>query len=67
MAFGKMKMLDRVAMVLLTIGGINWGLVTWFGFNLVTTISFGAPLLENIIYSLVGISGIYSLKLWFMK
>ena len=56
-----MKALTRLALVLLIIGGLNWGLVGLFQFNLVA-ILFGADsLLSNIVYILVGISAVYVL------
>lgn len=53
-----MKMLHMVAFVLVVVGALNWGLVGLFGLNLVTTI-FGMGGLENLIYILVGASGVY--------
>jgi hypothetical protein len=52
----------RLATVLLIIGGINWGLIGLFGFDLVAAI-FGGPtaILSRIVYCLVGISAIYEL------
>jgi uncharacterized protein len=57
---GKMKFLDWLAIVLLVIGGLNWGLVGAFNFNLVSWI-FGAGLFTRIVYGLVGISALYSI------
>ena len=51
--------LDWTALVLLIIGGINWGLVGFFGFNLVSAIFGEMTLLSRIIYALVGISAVY--------
>lgn len=50
--------LDWVAVVLVIIGGVNWGLVGAFGFNLVSAI-FGESTLTAIIYDLVGLSALY--------
>lgn len=47
-----------IATVLASIGAINWGLVGLFDFNLVSFI-FGMSMLTKIIYSLVGLSGLY--------
>ena len=47
-----------LSMILLVIGGLNWGLVGLFNFNLVSTIFGETTILSRIIYSLVGISGI---------
>ncbi|MFW5705223.1 MAG: DUF378 domain-containing protein [Nanoarchaeota archaeon] len=57
-----MNALDKTALVLVIIGAINWGLVA-FGINLVPIISFGSEVVASIIYLLVGISGLYAIKL----
>ena len=57
-----MKLLDTISLALLIIGGINWGLVGLFQFNLVDSIFGTLSILSRIIYCLVGISGIYSLS-----
>jgi hypothetical protein len=57
----KMKKLGTVGLIALTlviIGGLNWGLVGFFSFNLVTAL-FGNTMLTNIVYDLVGISALY--------
>jgi uncharacterized membrane protein YuzA (DUF378 family) len=56
----KMKWYDWTAFALLTIGGINWGLVGFFNFNLVSTI-LSNVMAQRIVYGIVGIAGIYSL------
>lgn len=53
-----MKILHMVAVTLLVVGGLNWGLVALMGFNLVETI-FGGMGLTNIVYILVGVSAVY--------
>lgn len=55
------KMLHQVAYVFLWAGGINWGLVGLFNYNLVHAL-FGAwPMLETLVYVLVGLSALYTL------
>lgn len=57
-----MRKLDVVVWILLVIGGINWGLVGLFQFDLVATIFNPlSPILTRIIYVLVGIAAIYEL------
>lgn len=56
-----MKLLNILSLVLLIVGGLNWGLVGLFRFDLVATIFGEATLLSNIIYVLVGLSAIYAL------
>jgi hypothetical protein len=46
------------ALVLVIIGGLNWGLVA-FGFNLVDALFGAIPIIERIIYLLVGLSALY--------
>lgn len=54
-----MKMLHCVAFTLLVVGGLNWGLIGLFNFNLVTSVLGFAPGLEKIVYILVGVSAVY--------
>ena len=52
-----MSVLDRIALALIVIGGINWGLVGIFRFDLVAWICGGqASVVARIIYTLVGIA-----------
>ena len=60
-----MKVIDKIALVLLIIGAINWGLIGFFGFNLVATIFGDMTVLSRIIYGLVGLSGLWGIKLIF--
>ena len=50
---------DWVALVLLIVGGINWGLVGFFGFDLVAAIFGEMTAVSRIVYALVGLSAIY--------
>lgn len=60
-----MKSLNSIALLLLIIGGLNWGLVGIFEWNLVAAIFGGwAPWLERLTYIIVGIAAIYSLYLF---
>lgn len=60
-----MKVIDTIALVLIIIGAINWGLVGIFNFNLVEAIFGGISVITRIIYILVGISGLWGIKLIF--
>ena len=62
-----MKIIDTIALLLIIIGAINWGLIGLFNFNLVDTIFGTMSLLSRIIYTLVGISGLWGIKLIFDK
>lgn len=57
----KLSAIDWVAMVLVLVGGLNWGLVGLLDFNLVGTIFGDMSALSRIVYSLVGLSAIYLL------
>lgn len=57
-----MKTLDYIALILVVIGAINWGLIGFFNFDLVKAIFGNMTLITRIIYSLVGVSGLYSLS-----
>ena len=58
-----MKIIDKIALVLVIIGAINWGLIGIFNFNLVSTIFGDMTIISRIIYTLVGISGLWAIKL----
>lgn len=55
----KMGTLDWIAMVLVIIGAVNWGLVGLLQLDLVDKIFGGLPILAKIVYILVGLSGLY--------
>ncbi len=59
----KLTTLDMIALILLVVGGLNWGLVA-LDYNAVEMI-FGAwPMLVTLIYGLVGLSALYVAWLW---
>ena len=60
-----MKVIDTIALVLIIIGAINWGLIGFFQFNLVSALFGDMTVLSRIIYALVGISGLWGIKLLF--
>lgn len=59
----RMKALEWIPMLLLIIGGINWGLVGLFNVDLVATLFGDGSALSRIIYALVGLSALYSIYL----
>ena len=61
-----MKIIDKIALALVIIGAINWLLVGAFNFNLVDTIFGAMSILSKIIYILVGISGLWAIRLLFV-
>lgn len=58
--------IDNVALVLVIIGALNWGSIGLFGFDVVAALFGGQlSLISRIIYSLVGIAGLWSITLLF--
>ena len=58
--------LDKIALALNIIGGINWGLVGFFKFDLVAFLFGGqTAVLSRVVYALVGISAIWCISLLF--
>ena len=58
-----MKVIDKIALILIIIGAINWGLIGIFKFNLVEMIFGDMTMLARLRYILVGISGLWGIKL----
>jgi len=58
--------LKKLILILMIIGGLNWGLVGFFNYNLVSSI-FGANLviISRIIYALVGLASIVGITFLF--
>lgn len=59
-----MKIINSVALTLVIVGAINWLLVGLFEFNLVDAIFGSLSTLTRIIYTLVGIAGIWCIALY---
>jgi uncharacterized membrane protein YuzA (DUF378 family) len=58
--------LDRIALILTIIGGINWGSIGLFRFDLVAALFGGqTSTLSRIIYTLVGLAAIWCISLLF--
>jgi uncharacterized membrane protein YuzA (DUF378 family) len=57
----KLSTFEMIAVLLVAIGAINWGLVGAFHWNLVDTVFSFAPIIATIIYILVGLSGLWML------
>lgn len=60
----KFNLLDKISLILVIIGAINWGLIGLFNFNLIGAL-LGEPvnLVGRIIYILVGVAGVDMLML----
>jgi uncharacterized membrane protein YuzA (DUF378 family) len=61
-----MKLLNAVSLILIIIGGLNWGLIGFFQFNLVNSLFGEFTMITKIIYCLVGIASLYSIS-FFIK
>ena len=60
--------MDTIALILAIIGSVNWGLVGIFRFDLVAWIFGGqAAVISRIIYSLVGLAGLWCITLLFRR
>ena len=57
-----MKWLDYILLALAIIGCINWGLIGFFQFNLVSFLFGDATWLSRIIYAVVGLCGLYAIS-----
>jgi len=55
----KLKVLDLTALIIVIIGAINWGLVGIAQIDLVALILGTIPVLQQIVYIIVGIAGLY--------
>ncbi len=53
------SVLDWIALVLVIVGGLNWGLVGLLNFNLVSAIFGSVTWLMNLVYILVGVAALY--------
>ena len=61
-----MGTLQRIALGLVIVGAINWGLIGFFQFDLVSTLLGGiSPIPARIVFGAVGLSGLYCLTLLF--
>ena len=56
----RFNVLDLVALVLIIVGGVNWGLIGAFDFNLVDALFGEGSVLSRIVYILVGIAALYA-------
>ena len=58
--------MDKIALLLVIIGAVNWGLIGIFQFDLVASIFGGqAAVISRIIYTLVGAAGLWCISLLF--
>jgi uncharacterized membrane protein YuzA (DUF378 family) len=57
-----LRSFDIVTFALLIVGGLNWGLMGLFGFDLVATIFGEMSIMSRMVYSLVGIAALYEVS-----
>ncbi len=61
-------MLDRIALILVTVGALNWGSVGLFKFDLVAWLFGGqTAIISRIVYVLVALAGIWCISLLFRE
>ena len=60
--------MKKLILILMIIGGINWGLIGFFNYNLVSSI-FGAQLavVSRVIYAIVGLAALYGITFLFQE
>lgn len=56
-----MRALEITSLILIIIGGLNWGLVGLFNFNLVTAIFGAGSVLTTIVYIIIALAAIYQI------
>jgi uncharacterized membrane protein YuzA (DUF378 family) len=63
-----LKIVDRIALILVIVGALNWGSVGLFGFDCVAFLCGGQmAVVSRIIYSLVGLAGLWCISLFFLE
>ena len=55
-----MKTLDYIILILVVIGALNWGLIGFFGIDLIRVLFGNMSFLSRTVYAIVGICGIYA-------
>lgn len=61
----KFSIIDKISLIFIIIGSINWGLVGLFNFDVVAFLFANAAIIGRIIYILIGVAGIDMLLLVF--
>lgn len=57
-----MKGLDYTVLILVVVGAINWGLIGFFGLDLVAFIFGSMSIISRIIYAVIGVCGLYAIS-----
>lgn len=58
-----MRFINTAALILLIVGGLNWGLIALFDLDIVAAFFGADTVLSNIVYGLVGLAAVYSIFL----
>jgi uncharacterized membrane protein YuzA (DUF378 family) len=58
------KTIESAALLLASVGALNWGLVAFVNLDLVAALFGTASLISNILYGIVGLAGIYTLYMF---
>ena len=62
-----MMIVNKIALLLIIVGALNWGLVGLFSFDLVAWIFGGsAAIMSRIIYTIIALAGVWSISMLFM-
>ena len=60
--------LDRIALLLVVVGALNWGIIGLFGLDLVAFICGGQmAVISRVIYAVVGLAGLWCVSLLFRE
>lgn len=59
-----MKIINTIALILVIVGGLNWGLIGIFDFNLVDFLFGAGSFLSRLVYILVGIASLWCISLF---
>ena len=62
-----MKILDRIALVLVIIGGLNWGSIGFFGLDMVAALFGSASGLSRLVYILICVAALWCITLFFRE
>ena len=62
-----MDIIEKIALVLVIVGGLNWGLYGLLSFDLVAALFGGIPILSKIVYGAIGLSALYATFTTLMK
>ena len=59
--------LDRIALILAIVGGLNWGSIGIFNFDFVSALLGENTMLSRIVFTLVGLAAVWSISLLFRQ